>query len=238
MTPRGAEGLDIGDSMLANILLVDDHPPNLLALEAVLRPLGQWLISASSGHDALRLLATEDFAVVLLDVRMPGLDGFRTADPIRKERPTAAVPIIFLTAADTNSADVLRGYERGAADFVMKPFDPEILRSKVAVFVELNKKEQIVRRQAAQLRLQEREALENRSETRFHQLLDGLPICVLVTDAERRPYYWNRSALRYLGLAAEQGEFSPSLFELVHDDDLSHWPPNGPQRNTAGASSS
>jgi CheY-like chemotaxis protein len=105
-------------------LLVDDHPPNLLALEAILRPLGQPLITASSGHDALLWVVKEDVAVVLLDVRMPGLDGFRTADLIQKRRPNGPVPIIFLTAADTDTADILRGYERGAVDFLMKPFEP------------------------------------------------------------------------------------------------------------------
>jgi CheY-like chemotaxis protein len=112
---------------VANILLVDDHPPNLLALEAIRRPLGQHLIKVSSGHEALRALAREQVAVVLLDVRMPGLDGLRTADLIRHERSNASVPIIFLTAADTDPADILHGYERGAVDFLMKPFEPEIL---------------------------------------------------------------------------------------------------------------
>jgi PAS domain S-box-containing protein len=219
---RGAQWLDVGNPIVTNILLVDDHPPNLLALEAILRPLGHRLISACSGRDALEFLAKEDVAVVLLDVRMPGLDGFSTAELIRQERQNARVPIIFLTAADTDPVDILRGYERGAVDFLMKPFEPEILRSKVLVFVELHQKEQIVRRQAAQLRLQEREALERRSATRFHQLLDGLPICVVVTDGERRPYYWNRSALRYIGVAAKRGVLSPTLFDFVHGDDLGH----------------
>jgi PAS domain S-box-containing protein len=216
------ERLDMPDKIVANILLVDDHPPNLLALEAILRPLGQRLIRASSGRQALRWLVQEEIAVVLLDVRMPGLDGFRTADLIRNERPHAPIPIIFLTAADTDPADILRGYERGAVDFLMKPFEPEILRSKVAVFVELYKKEQMVRHQAAQLRLQEREALEHRSEARFHQLLDAVPICVVVTDPERRPFYWNQSALRYTGVTTEQLNLAGALFECVHPDDSGH----------------
>ena len=159
---------------------------------------------------------------MLLDVRMPGLDGFRTADLIRNERPNASMPIIFLTAADTDTADILRGYERGAVDFLMKPFEPEILRSKVAVFVELYKKEQMVRRQAAQIRLQEREALEHRSEARFHQLLDAVPICVVVTDPERRPYYWNQGALCYTGVTTEKVNMAAGLFEAVHPDDSGH----------------
>jgi len=214
--------LDMTDQIVANILLVDDHPPNLLALQAILRPLGQRLINASSGSEALQLLAREEVAVVLLDVRMPGLDGFRTADLIRNELTNAAVPIIFLTAADTDPADILRGYERGAVDFLMKPFEPGILRSKVAVFVELYKKEQMVRRQAAQLRQQEREVLEHRSEARFHQLLDAVPICVVVTDSARRPFYWNQSALRYTGVTSDRLNQAGQLLESLHPDDVGH----------------
>ena len=210
------------DQIVTNILLVDDHPPNLLALEAILRPLGQRLIGAASGRDALRWLVEEEFAVVLLDVRMPGLDGFRTAELIRNQPSKAPAPIIFLTAADTDPADILRGYERGAVDFLMKPFEPEILRSKVAVFVDLYKKEQMVRRQAARIRLQEREAFEHRSEARFHQLLDAVPICVVVTDSARRPFYRNQSALRYTGVTTEHLNLAGPLFESVHPDDFGH----------------
>ncbi|HJU12017.1 MAG TPA: response regulator, partial [Candidatus Binataceae bacterium] len=218
----GSERLEMPDQIVANILLVDDHPPNLLALEAILRPLGQHLIKVSSGHEALRVIANEQVAVVLLDVRMPGLDGFRTAELIRNERPNVPVPVIFLTAADTAPTDILRGYERGAVDFLMKPFEPEILRSKVTIFVELYKKEQMVRRQAAQLRVQERETLEHRSEARFHQFLDAIPICVVVTDNQRRPYYWNQSALDYTAATGEELNAANGLFEFVHPDDLGH----------------
>jgi PAS domain S-box-containing protein len=222
LAPQGAELLDMADKIVANILLVDDHPPNLLAMEAILRPLEQRLISVSSGREALRCLGQEEVAVVLLDVRMPGLDGFRTAELIRNERPNTPVPIIFLTAADTDPADILRGYKRGAVDFLMKPFEPEILRSKVAMFVELYKKEQMVGRQAAQLRQQERTALEQSSEARFHQLLDAVPLCVVVTDSERRPFYWNQSALRYTGIPAEQFNQAGGLLESVHPADSGH----------------
>ncbi len=220
---QGAKRLDRADRIVANILLVDDHPANLVALEAILRPLGQRLITVPSGQDALRAVVKEDVAVVLLDVRMPGLDGFRTADLIRSQRPDAQIPIIYLTAADTDPADILRGYERGAVDFLMKPFEPAILRSKVAVFVDLFKKEVMVRRQAAELRLQQREELEHRSEARFHQLLDGVPICVVVTDSQRRPYYWNQSALRYAGVSAEEVEVAADFFDSVHPDEVGHF---------------
>jgi PAS domain S-box-containing protein len=122
-----------------SILLVDDRPENLLALTAVLEPLAVRLVTAGSGEEALRALLGEDFAVVLLDVQMPGMDGFETAEYIRGRERSASTPIIFLTAVSTDMSQVLRGYEAGAVDYVLKPFDPVILRSKVAVFAELDR---------------------------------------------------------------------------------------------------
>jgi PAS domain S-box-containing protein len=122
-----------------SVLLVDDRPENLLALTAVLEPLDVRLITAESGEEALRALLAEDFAVVLLDVQMPGMDGFETAGYIRGRERSAMTPIIFLTAVSTDISQVLRGYEAGAVDYVLKPFDPVVLRSKVAVFAELER---------------------------------------------------------------------------------------------------
>jgi PAS domain S-box-containing protein len=122
-----------------SVLLVDDRPENLLALTAVLEPLDVRLVTAGSGEEALRALLAEDFAVVLLDVQMPGMDGFETAGYIRGRERSARTPIIFLTAVSTDISQVLRGYEAGAVDYVLKPFDPVVLRSKVAVFAELER---------------------------------------------------------------------------------------------------
>jgi PAS domain S-box-containing protein len=122
-----------------SVLLVDDRPENLLALTAVLEPLEVRLVTAGSGEEALRALLGEDFAVVLLDVQMPGMDGFETAEYIRGRERSASTPIIFLTAVSTDMAAVLRGYEAGAVDYVLKPFEPVVLRSKVAVFAELER---------------------------------------------------------------------------------------------------
>jgi PAS domain S-box-containing protein len=122
-----------------SVLLVDDRPENLLALTAVLEPLDVRLITAGSGEEALRALLAEDFAVVLLDVRMPGMDGYETAEYIRGRERSARTPIIFLTAMNSDMTQVLRGYEAGAVDYVLKPFDPVVLRSKVAVFAELER---------------------------------------------------------------------------------------------------
>src|SRR6202167_1718310 len=204
----------------ASILLVDDRPANLLALEAILDPLGQRLVRASSGEEALEKLQGEEFAVILMDVRMPGMDGLRTAEIISQRESTARVPVIFLTAVPIGNADVVSGYERGAVDFLLKPFDPEILRSKVSVFVDLYQKEQMIRRQAGLLRQRDREAFERRSELRFRSLMDALPQCVWVARSDLTFYYWNKRAVEYIGIEASIAVTADRLFEFVHPDDL------------------
>jgi PAS domain S-box-containing protein len=214
--PRPETARRTSDEIAANILIVDDHPANLIALDAILSPLGHRLIRAASGHEALEALAREEMAVVLLDVRMPGLDGFKTAELIRDKQRRWPAPVIFLTAADTDPAQILQGYARGAVDFLMKPFEPEILRSKVSVFVDLYVKEQLIKRQSAMLRQQEIEALEHRSESRFRRLMDAVPLCVVVTDSSGRPVYWNRSALSYAGVPPERQDSRLALLDAIH----------------------
>jgi two-component system, sensor histidine kinase and response regulator len=143
-----------------NILLVDDQPANLIALEAMLEDLGQNLIRAESGREALKRLLSDDFAVILLDVKMPEMDGFETAALIRQRDRSRHTPILFLTAADTSQTQAVRGYAVGAVDYLVKPVVPEFVRSKVAVFVELAKKNELLRRQAALLAQSEQAALE------------------------------------------------------------------------------
>ena len=121
----------------ARILLVDDRPENLLALEAILGSLNQILVRASSGEEALRALLKDEFALILLDVQMPGMDGFETAAQIKARSRTKDIPIIFLTAVDTDEHNAYRGYAAGGADYITKPFDPWVLRAKVEVFVDL-----------------------------------------------------------------------------------------------------
>lgn len=145
-----------------DVLLVDDEPGNLLALEALLEPLGQNLLSARSGEEALRLLLDHDPAVVVLDVRMPGMDGFETARLIRGRERSRHLPIIFLTGVSSEMESAFRGYEVGAVDYVMKPVAPEMLRSKVSVFVELHRKNaalagEVNERKLAEQRLRESE---------------------------------------------------------------------------------
>lgn len=124
----------------AGILLVDDMEENLLALEAVLASLNVPLVRARSGEEAIRALRRERFALVLLDVRMPGMDGFDTAAGIKRLDQAKDVPIIFLTGSDPDSGFTFRGYATGAADFIPKPFDPWVLRAKATVFLELHRK--------------------------------------------------------------------------------------------------
>jgi signal transduction histidine kinase len=121
----------------ASILLVDDRPENLLALEETLAPLGHRLTSATNGDQALRLLLNGDFAVILLDVQMPGIDGFELADLIRARERSRRTPIIFLTAGSSHHQQIVRGYEAGGVDYLLKPYDPDVLRAKASVFVEL-----------------------------------------------------------------------------------------------------
>ncbi len=162
--PRSALDADGADSSpppdRVNILLVDDQPANLLALEAMLQGLDQILVKAESGREALKWLLTHDFAVILLDVKMPDMDGFETAAMIRQRDKSRDTPILFLTAADKTHTEAVRGYAVGAVDYLVKPVVPEFVRSKVAVFVELAKKNDQLRRQAEQLRASEQAARE------------------------------------------------------------------------------
>ncbi|MET7619043.1 response regulator [Streptomyces sp. NPDC005408] len=139
----------------ASILLVDDMEDNLVALEAVLGSLNEPLVRARSGEEAMKALLRQKFAVVLLDVRMPGMDGFETASNIKRLDQTKDVPIIFLTGTEADSGYAFRGYATGAADFLTKPFDPWVLRAKVNVFLDLHRKN----RQLERLLAREQEQL-------------------------------------------------------------------------------
>jgi signal transduction histidine kinase len=139
-----------------DILVVDDDARNIAAIEVALGDLGQCVVKSDSGRSALRQLLEKDFAVILLDVQMPGMDGFETARLIRARSRTRHTPIIFVTAFSRDDADILRGYALGAVDFLFKPIVPEVLRAKVSVFIELQQRAAEVRRQADRLRELER----------------------------------------------------------------------------------
>ena len=175
--------LDLAAIEALPILLVDDQPENLRTLEAVLDPLGYPLRTASSGHGALRMLLEQDFAMILLDVRMPGLDGFETAQLIKERARTRDIPIVFLTAARDEVSQIARGYGVGAVDYVLKPFDPDLLRSKVSVFAELEAS---------------RRALK-RSEALLSGAFEAAPIGKTVLDAEGRIVRSNPAFARLVG---------------------------------------
>src|SRR2546428_462236 len=134
-----------------NILLVDDRRPNLFALESILKSLGQNLVQATSGVEALKYLLRNEVAVILLDVEMPDMDGFQTATLIREREKTKHTPIIFLTAISKSDVHVSQGYSLGGVDYIFKPFAPDVLKSKVAAFVEMFKQRREAHRQSALL---------------------------------------------------------------------------------------
>jgi signal transduction histidine kinase len=156
-------------SRQVDILLVDDHDENLLALEAILTDPSYCLVRARSGRDALREVLARDFALILLDVAMPDLDGYETAALIRQRERSRDTPIIFLTANYRSDVHVFRGYSVGAVDYIFKPFTPEILQSKVAVFVELFIKREALKRQTEALQ-SARDELEERVRARTSEL--------------------------------------------------------------------
>ena len=192
----------------SNILIVDDEPSNLLALEAILEPLSVNLVRATSGKEALRHTLKDDYAVVLLDVQMPEIDGFETAELLRKRARTRDVPIIFLTAISKDRKFVTRGYDVGAVDYLFKPYEPDVLRAKVAVFVELARKNAIIRAQHDALRVMSQRELadvKKRSEQRYVDLADSMPLLVWTTDPTGRVEYGNQ---RWETLAGGSREFA------------------------------
>jgi PAS domain S-box-containing protein len=182
------------DSVKANILLVDDRPDKLLALEAVLSGLEQNLVQARSGKEALRRLLEQDFAVILLDVSMPGMDGFETAALIRQRPRTEHTPIIFVTSIGTTENHMSRGYSLGAVDYLLTPIMPDVLRSKVSAFVELHRQTELGKRQAERLRVLE----ESRHKRELAEVADRL-------EVETRRNRFFTLALDILGIAGFDG---------------------------------
>ena len=186
--PEGTEGPALETSP-ARILVVDDDSRNLLTISEVLKGVGE-IHCARSGEEALRYLLREEYAAILLDVLMPGLDGYQTADLIRRRASSKTTPIIFLTAINKEDAHMLRGYDAGAVDFLFKPFDPLMLRSKVGIFVELFLKTREIKLKAESERrlLQENLAANaqklqamnelRQAEERQEAILRSLPLCV------------------------------------------------------------
>ena len=188
------------------ILIVDDRPENLLALEAILEPLGQTIVRANSGDEALRMLLVHDVAMILLDVQMPGINGFETARLVKSRERTKYIPIIFLTAISKDEEYVFEGYSVGAVDYMAKPFQPDILRSKVNVFVDLYQKQRQLAEQQRLLGEGMRRELEMKhmweiyeSEARFSEIVASAMDAIVAFDADGVITLFNASAERMFG---------------------------------------
>ena len=196
MTPRevthGSAEQPLQDRM--KILLVDDNRENLVSLEASLESLGQSLVLAQSGMEALRYLLEDDFAAILLDVKMPEMDGFQTAELIRARKRSRHTPILFLTGYKSDE-HLFRGYDLGAVDFLFKPIVPEILRSKVGVFVELSRNTALLRRQTEVL---------GKAEQKFRSLLEAAPDAMIISAEDGRISLVNSQVEVFFGFRREE----------------------------------
>src|SRR2546428_4198196 len=199
-----------------SILLVDDHVENLVALEALLTDLGQNLVRVQSGLDALRLLLHHEFALIILDVDMPIMNGFETAALIREREKSRHTPIIFLTAINKTEQHVFKGYSLGAVDYLTKPFVPEVLLAKVSAFVELHKKTEEVKRQTKLLQQMVAELAKSNDEIRklnvelqaerdfVSTVLDTAESIVVVLDASHKIVRASRAFERILGYSQDE----------------------------------
>lgn len=196
LTSPLAGGPDVAAaSSPVNVLIVDDRPENLLAIEAILEPLGENLVRANSGQEALGHLLSADFALVLLDVAMPEMDGFETARRIKGRKKTSAIPIIFLTANNPDERLILRGYETGAVDYLFKPLTPEVVRSKVSVFCDLYRSRERTREAAAEVaRAQAAAAEALEGQKRIANVLERISDAFFALDERWRFTYVNEKA--------------------------------------------
>jgi PAS domain S-box-containing protein len=219
----------------ATILIVDDEPANRFALSHVLAELEQRVVEAASGEDALRYLLREECAVILLDANMPGLDGYATAELIRRRERSRRIPIIFVSAIDKDDEHIARAYAMGAVDYVFKPVDPVILRSKIAVLVDLYLKNEEVRRQAQLERMLQEENLRIRQEKleaerqlrqieeRQTAIVRSLPIALYSARLKGRfsgPRFVSEGMARSIGFPAARFVEDPDLWpERIHPED-------------------
>ena len=200
----------------ARILMVDDRQENLFALEAILEPLGHQLVRATSGEEALRAVLTSDFACILMDVQMPRMNGFEAAQIIKSRERSRHTPILFLTAISKEEEFIYEGYSVGAVDYIFKPFNPDILRSKVSVFVELFLKNEQLKEQERRLRESERREMELRhrtelleSEARMAEIVGSAMEAIITFDEEGRTTLFNATAEKMFGMTAQEAMGKP-----------------------------
>lgn len=212
--------------MKVNILVVDDRPEGLLAVEAVLKSPLYNLVQASSGTEALKYLLNDEFAVILMDVQMPGMNGFETAGIIKTREKSKDIPIIFMSAISQDEQYVYQGYGVGAVDYIMKPFDPYILKSKVSIFVELYLKNIKLMEQAQQIHdnqikfyAQALDKLELESLRKYQHLADSIPQMVFRLLPDGNHEYFNKVWFEYTGYSIERSQ-GKGWEAAVHPDDL------------------
>src|SRR5690242_4280402 len=233
--PRG--DVDLPEQLVEErprVLLVDDDERNLLAVQSILEDLGE-VVAARSGEEALRHLLKGEFAVILLDVYMPGMDGYETAQIIREREQTKGIPIVFLSAVNKEAEHLMRGYSMGAVDYVFKPVDPVVLRSKIAVFVDLFAKTKEIERKARQEqalldenlranaeRLRAEQELR-RAEQRQAAIIQSLPMVLYLEPYEahpRRPHYVSGDFVAITGFDYAHISEDPNIWsERLHPED-------------------
>lgn len=198
------------------ILIVDDRPENLVVIEAILGDEHYRYVRATSGEDALLRILEHDFAVILIDVVMPGMDGFEVARIVKSRPRSCHVPIIFLSAEAADLSFIYRGYSVGAIDYLAKPLDPDVLRAKVAVFADLFRKDRRIREQTEALRLA--------NEQRYRNLAEAIPAIVWTADARGEITYFNARWYEYTGLRPElaRGRGWQSVFVPADADRMVH----------------
>jgi PAS domain S-box-containing protein len=208
-----------------NVLVVDDRPPNRTALRAILSSPEYRIVEAGSGPEALRRLLQDDFAVLLIDVVMPEMDGFELAAAIRQRERSAAVPIIFLTAQATDLELAYKGYRAGAVDYLVKPLVPEMVRAKVAVFADMHRQAKRLEQQGELLLEAERREGELRvmqlhlaSERHYRNLAEAIPHIVWTARPDGTVDYFNQRWFEYTGLPAEQA--AGAFYRAMHPDDV------------------
>jgi PAS domain S-box-containing protein len=218
---EGVESLHLPqpDDVKPSLLLVDDNPQSLLALETLLAADDRIIVKAQSGEEALKHLLDKDYSVVLLDIKLTGIDGYETAGFIRAREKTRDVPIIFLTSYNKDDADVVKGYGYGAVDYIFKPIVPAILSSKVNVFVELYKRTKDLERKNLELERAQHELVRTKAA---ESLIKHAPDPLFVTDLDANILLANYAACELLGLEPDRPGYA-SLSRFLPKDEVTQF---------------